>query len=83
MDIKQQYTNLQKNRKHVQFKNISYDKYKKNYTEKFKPKLAIIVPFREEKNTKVRINHLKQFVNHMTLFFNKQNSMLIIEQLLQ
>jgi len=73
MDIKQQYNKLQKNRKTVKFKNISYDEYTNNYINKTQPKLAIIVPFREEQNTKVRITHLKQFVKHMNIFFNKKN----------
>lgn len=81
MDIKSQYKKLQKNRKIVKIKNISYDQYINKYVIKSKPILAIIVPFREEKNTKVRINHLKKFVKHMISFFtNKINYKIFVIQ---
>jgi len=73
-DIKSEYKQLQKNRKHITFKNMSFSEYKQNYTIKTNNKslkLAIIIPFREHLETKIRLNHLKKLVTHMNLFFEQ------------
>ena len=75
MNIKEQYNNLQKSRKPVIFKNVSYKEYTKNYivNTTSKLKLAIIVPFREHIHSNVRFNQLKKFVKYFHKFFKNQN----------
>ena len=80
MDIEKQYRELQKNRKHIKFINVSYEEYISNYINKKKKKLklAIIVPFREHKGEKIRTHQLRKFIKHMKTFFsNKDISMKI------
>lgn len=74
-DIKTQYRLLQKNRKKINIKSISYNEYIENYIIEStkKNKLAIIIPFREEKTTKVRTNHLKKIIKHFNNFFKNQS----------
>ena len=74
--IKSEYNKLQKNRKYITVKNISFSEYKNNYVEKSNNKslkLAIIIPFREHIDSKIRMNHLKNLVKHMNNFFNNTN----------
>lgn len=77
LSIKSEYDKLQKNRKYITFKNISFSEYKNNYIEKTNNnkslKLAIIIPFREHIDSTIRINHLKQLYKHMNNFFNNTN----------
>ena len=60
MNIKEQYNNLQKNRKKLQFKTVSYENFKSNYTinSKSKSKIAIIIPFREHVDSNVRFKQI-------------------------
>ena len=85
-DIKTQYTNLQKNRKSIDIKTVTYSEYITKYTNKKQSKLrlAIIIPFREEKNTKVRFNHLKELIKHLNNYLKNINikySFFVIHQL--
>jgi hypothetical protein len=81
--IELEYKNLQKTRKTIDIKDITYSEYVKNYIHDSKSKLAIIIPFREEKTTQVRLNHLKKIVNHMNNFFKLKKikySIFVIQQ---
>lgn len=75
MDIKSQYNKLQKYRKKLVIKKLSYNAYKENYIihSDQKPSIAIIIPFREHSNSNVRKNQLKKLIKHLNSFFKKQN----------
>ena len=75
MNIKEQYNNLQKNRKKLQFKTVSYENFKSNYTinSKSKSMIAIIIPYREHVDSTVRFIQLKKFITHVHKFLKNQN----------
>ena len=75
MNIEEQYKRLQKNRKTLLFKTMSYSTYKSNYIIKTKSQLriAIIIPFREHIDSNIRFKQLKKFVIHLHHFFKQKN----------